>query len=38
MSLKRINRKHIVTVDGTQFVFDSMRKALQYIFEKRGIQ
>ena len=36
ITLKRTNGQHIVTVDGKQFVFDTFRKALQYIFGIRA--
>ena len=32
-TLKRINREHIVTVNGKRFVFNTMHEALQYISE-----
>lgn len=38
ITFKRINRKHIVTVDGKESVFNTAHKALQFIFEiKRGV-
>jgi hypothetical protein len=35
-TLKRINRKHIVTVNGEQFVFETFREALTFIFNRNG--
>ena len=37
ITLKRINGKHLVTVDGKQFVFDTMLKAIEYISDMKEV-
>ena len=37
MTLKRINRKHIVTINDEQVIFDNLHKALEFIYKQKEV-
>ena len=37
ITFKTVRGKHIVNVDGKTTVFDTIRKALEFIFKERGL-